>query len=283
MSDINQKTVAILYIATGRYTVFWKYFYESAEKYLLNNCLKHYFVFTDNSEDIAGKSRGNVTCIQQNKLGWPFDTLMRFDIFLSIKDQLEAFDYIFFFNGNSEIVSEITSDDLLPLTEDQKLVFAHQPHMFHLSKRKFTYDRNPESSAYIPNGQGQYYFMGGINGGDTSAYLEMCEKLNQNIKSDLEKDVIALWHDESHLNKYALNRDDVKILPPLFSRGEYEYWKKTSKVVFLDKSHYRFGGHAYLRGESEHKISQVEWENANTKQSKFYKVRFKQFIKSLLL
>lgn len=45
--------------------------------------------------------------------------------------------------------------------------------MFHLSKRKFTYDRNPESSAYIPNGQGQYYFMGGINGGETSAYLEM--------------------------------------------------------------------------------------------------------------
>ena len=89
MSDINQKTVAVLYIATGRYTVFWKYFYESAEKYLLNNCLKHYFVFTDNSEDIAGKSRGNVTCIQQNKLGWPFDTLMRFDIFLSIKGRVK--------------------------------------------------------------------------------------------------------------------------------------------------------------------------------------------------
>ena len=31
MSNINQKTVAVLYIATGRYTVFWKYFYESAE------------------------------------------------------------------------------------------------------------------------------------------------------------------------------------------------------------------------------------------------------------
>ncbi len=92
MSDINQKTVAVLYIATGRYTVFWKYFYESAEKYLLNNCLKHYSLcfYRYNSEDIAGKSRGNVTCIQQNKLGWPFDTLMRFDIFLWIKDQLRS-------------------------------------------------------------------------------------------------------------------------------------------------------------------------------------------------
>ena len=39
--------VAALYIATGRYTVFWPEFYESAEKYLLKDCEVHYFVFTD--------------------------------------------------------------------------------------------------------------------------------------------------------------------------------------------------------------------------------------------
>ena len=39
--------VAALYIATGRYTVFWPEFYESAEKYLLKDCVVHYFVFTD--------------------------------------------------------------------------------------------------------------------------------------------------------------------------------------------------------------------------------------------
>ena len=34
--------VAALYIATGRYTVFWPEFYESAEKYLLKDCEVHY-------------------------------------------------------------------------------------------------------------------------------------------------------------------------------------------------------------------------------------------------
>ena len=29
--------VAVLYIATGKYTVFWTEFYESAEKYLLKD------------------------------------------------------------------------------------------------------------------------------------------------------------------------------------------------------------------------------------------------------
>ncbi len=36
--------------------------------------------------------------------------------------------------------------------------------MFHLSKRKFTYDRNPESSAYTPNGEVDIYLWVGLMG-----------------------------------------------------------------------------------------------------------------------
>ena len=98
----NQKSkVAILYIATGRYTVFWDYFYQSAERNLLPDCDKHYFVFTDDQELLNTSDTHNVSYILQNKLGWPHDTLMRFDIFLGIKDQLETFDFIYFFNANT--------------------------------------------------------------------------------------------------------------------------------------------------------------------------------------
>ncbi len=48
--------VAVLYIATGKYTVFWPEFYESAEKYLLKDCEVHYFVFTD-ADDLTGAQR----------------------------------------------------------------------------------------------------------------------------------------------------------------------------------------------------------------------------------
>ena len=47
LSHNSKPSVAILYIATGRYTVFWDYFYQSAEKYLLPVCNKHYILFTD--------------------------------------------------------------------------------------------------------------------------------------------------------------------------------------------------------------------------------------------
>lgn len=54
--NLSSKKVAILYIATGRYTVFWDYFYQSAESNLLRECKKHYFVFTDNKELLKKKT-----------------------------------------------------------------------------------------------------------------------------------------------------------------------------------------------------------------------------------
>ena len=39
--------IAILYICTGKYVVFWKDFYQSFEKKFLKKSEVEYFVFTD--------------------------------------------------------------------------------------------------------------------------------------------------------------------------------------------------------------------------------------------
>lgn len=280
--NLSPKKVAILYIATGRYTVFWDYFYQSAESNLLRECKKHYFVFTDDKELLKKKTDQNISYISQDKLGWPYDTLMRFDIFLSIEDRLNTFDYIYFFNANTEILKPIDAQDILPIHQ-QNLVFAIQPHAFHRNKKKYTYDRNPNSTAYIAMNEGKYYFSGALNGGRAGAYLEMCRQLSRNTHIDLSNEQIALWHDESHLNKYALNRKDIKVLPPFFTRGENEIWKKKAKVIFSDKSHFRFGGHAYLRGETDVKISEKQWEVSKNAKHKGWGFRIKQRISSWFL
>ncbi len=278
-----QPSVAILYIATGRYTVFWDYFYKSAEKYLLPDCHKHYFLFTDDESliDSLNVQDNDVTAVKQEALSWPYVTLMRYNMFLNSRHLIEPFDYTFFFNGNTESLKVITQQDLLPLKPKENLTFYLQPHVFHRHRNKYPYDRNSESNAYIPYNQGKYYFAGGIVGGRTKSFLDFSNTLNQNTITDLEKDVIALWHDESHLNRFALGRTDIKILPPYFTRGEREYWKKTSKVMFSDKSHYRFGGHSYLRGETNNKITQTEWEKNNGRRKRKLKTRFRQYIASL--
>ncbi len=128
---------------------------------------------------------------------------------------------------------KILKKRLLPLHSDENLVLTHRPHVFHKNKKQFTYDRNPLSNAYIPLSQGRYYFTGALNGGKSVNFLEMCEHLNRNTKEDLDQNIIALWHDESHLNKYVLDRTDVKILPPYFTRGEKNIGRKRQKSCFL--------------------------------------------------
>lgn len=77
----------------------------------------------------------------------------------------------------------------------------------------------------------------------------MCEQLLSNILKDKENGIIALWHDESHLNHYMLDRVDLKILGVEF--GVPEGWSiqsNTIKIIIQDKSHPRFGrGVKYLR------------------------------------
>lgn len=283
MTDKNKKpSVAILYIATGRYTIFWEYFYKSSEQYLLPDCDKHYILFTDNAELLGQQSiYTNVTIVKQEALEWPYITLMRYEIFLSIRHLLHYPDFTFFFNGNTEFLSHIYQEDLLPQELRENLTFYLQPHIFHRNRQKYPYDRNPKSRAYIANDQGQYYFAGGIVGGRTKFFLKMCEVLNDNTTIDLQNGIIALWHDESHLNRFALDRQDIKVLPPYFTRGENEYWKKKSKLMFSDKTHYRFGGHAYLRGETNNKITKSDWEKDNVNPRRRLTFRFKQYYKSL--
>ena len=98
-------------------------------------------------------------------------------------------------------------------------------------------------------GGGVSYVQGAFNGGRSNEYLNLCEELSKNIHIDLDKNVIALWHDESQLNKYIINRK-YKILPCNYlypdgwSLGEY---KDDIKILIRDKAKKQYGGHEYLR------------------------------------
>ena len=147
--------VAALYIATGRYTVFWPEFYESAEKYLLKDCEVHYFVFTD-AATLPGDDNPRVHICAQEAYSWPFATLRRFEIFLKQEQALKAFDYIFFFNANAEFMQPVTREMLLPRAEKgEHLLVVQHPSFYAKPNYEFTYDRNPRSTACIPYGLGK--------------------------------------------------------------------------------------------------------------------------------
>lgn len=238
--------VAILYICTGKYDIFWEDFYKTSEKYFLNNSKKQYFVFTD-VEYIYNEEDKNIHKIYQESLGWPYNTLMRFNMFKKIEDRLKEFDYIFFLNANMLFVQTV-GEEILPIEED--LLVVKHPGFYDKSSSDFTYDRNVNSLAYIPYGEGEYYIAGGFNGGKSSQFIKLINELDENIQNDLDNDVIALWHDESHINKYILDKN-YKILDPGYIYPEGWNLPFEKKIIVRDKN--KWGGHAGLRGIEESK------------------------------
>ena len=239
--------IAILYIATGKYIVFWDEFFSSSEQYFLPKVEKHYFVFTD-STNLSSLKGDNIHLITHQQLGWPYDTLLRFETFLKAKEQLQSFDFIFFFNANMKFVSEVMSDEFLPdCRNDDGLLATLHPGYYNLERKVFPYENSqPKSLAYIPNTKGKKYFMGGLNGGVASAYLELIETLCINTQKDLQNGIIAKWHDESHLNNYLLDKNP-KILSPSYGYPEGAKLPFEKKIIIRDKN--KYGGHSFLRNQ----------------------------------
>lgn len=252
--------IAILYICTGKYNQFFEGFYQSAEKYLLKDiAMKDYYVFTD---DMNLCSKPNVFLNFKKCEGFPWDSLYRFRTFLTIKDKLIGYEYIYFFNSNALFLQDI-DESILP-DNGCELVNGVWPihRRICTSYHYYPYERNKKSLAYVAPFHKPYtYYMGGIHGGTANAFLEMSEVLNRNIQIDLENGIVAKVHDQSHINKYLRShsckplgkeycspeewvsgfepkmifRDKVKIDPITFSKGrDKSIWGKIKELINLN-------------------------------------------------
>ena len=209
-----QKSIGILYICTGAYKVFWKEFYQTFEENFLPHTSKRYFIFSDSEELYCSKEQ-NIKIFKIEHQPWPLITLLRFHTFLKAEDDLKNCDYLMFANANIVCNEIITEEEFLPRDEKgEKLFVVNHPGYYDKGKISFPYDRNPKSLAYIPWNCGEHYVLGGMFGGTSADFLELSKLLKHNIEEDLKKNIIATWHDESHLNRYIMQRDDVRILPP---------------------------------------------------------------------
>jgi len=242
------KTIGIFYICTGRYNIFWEGFFESSEKFFLakSGYDKHYFVFTDAST-LPYEDNHRVRKIYQEQLEWPHITLSRFKIFQKALPELSNVHYIYFFNANMVFVNHVGTE-ILPEMR-QEYTFLLHPYFIDKPVEEYPYERNPRSLAYIPKEIGKYYFQGALNGGIAKSYLNMVNELRRRVDEDMTNDVMAVWHDESHLNKYAVEHEaEIKPLSPAYGYPEGWNLPFDKRIISLDKG--KYGGHAFLRNQN---------------------------------
>lgn len=91
-----------------------------------------------------------------------------------------------------------------------------------------TYEENIASTAYVAPGEGIMYFGGGFWGFVEKEFWRMVETLRAAIQSDEKRGVLAIWHDESHLNRYLIDNPPTKILTPSyhFPQNHHHIWGK---------------------------------------------------------
>jgi hypothetical protein len=235
--------IGILYIGIGRYSIFWRDFFSSAEKFLCANHRKFYFVFTDDSK-LLNSQVENVQFIEQKDLGWPGNVLFRYHFFKNVEEKLQGMDFLLFFNGNYLFVKPISLKELLPDKNGDYWVTL----VWHTNMEKeitqYTYERNPESKAFIPYGEGKYYFQSGFYGSDKEHFFDLINTCDQWTKEDMEKNIIPVWHDESYFNRYMLDKNP-KILGTEYGKPVQWKYPFSPKAILRNKN--KTFGKRYLK------------------------------------
>lgn len=219
--------VGLLIISTNKYISFLNDLLVSADKYFLPDQNVEYFVFTDH-ETINIESKRKINLIQTNHKPWPWMTLGRYAIFSNNAECFVNMDYLFYCDADMKFCDTV-GDEIF-----SNRVATQHPGYY---ATRGTPETNPASLACVLPFEQMQYFAGGFNGGTKTEYLKMAQKLSENIQIDYNKNIIAVWHDESHMNRYFIDNPPTKILDPGYCYGESLKPPFVPKLIALDKNH----------------------------------------------
>ena len=224
--------ILILTIATNKYIQFVERLYDNIEENFLNGHDIQGLLFTEHDVETSD----NIKVSQIEHEDWPMPTLKRYNYFIKEKEFISQFDYCYYFDVDMGIVGKV-GDEILG-----DLVATMHPYQSFYPKEQRTYDRNPQSHAYVPQGkEGELYYAGGFNGGSTEKFLEMSKVIAERVTDDLQRGVIALWHDESQMNRYLIDNPPTLSLTPSYCFAEEQMqnpdYPYEPKIIALKKDH----------------------------------------------
>ncbi|XP_061650801.1 globoside alpha-1,3-N-acetylgalactosaminyltransferase 1-like isoform X2 [Phyllopteryx taeniolatus] len=190
--------VAVVIFAVGKYTLFLEAFLESAEKYFLVDFKVTYYVFTDNKQKVP-----------------------------QIRNEA---DYLFMMDIDSVFHNRFGAESLSRLS-----AVLHRSYYKNTHRDTFPYERRPQSTAYIPAGEGDYYYTAAVWGGYLEDMYKLVKHCYAQAEEDSKKNIEAVWQEESHLNKYLLYNKPTKVLSPEYLWSDYDQVPADIKVVRISQ------------------------------------------------
>lgn len=212
--------VAIIVVATGAYTKFFKKLHTSIRQHFLPGYKKTFLLFTD----LKGPWPEDVKVQPALQLPWPLPSLLRFDRFLEL--DLAGYDLAYYFDADQEVVNPILHNEVVPVKG--QLVAVTHPANDRLKHELF--ETNPESTAYCnPRLLGTYYHAN-FFGGHIQDFMAMAKDCAGLVAKDLAGLRIARWFDESYLNRYLASHPP-KVLPCTYGFPSFEPVEMPDKKI----------------------------------------------------
>lgn len=219
-------------VATNKYHRFLPTLVASASEHFFPDDLVTIHVFADQDPDVAFERHTlSLTHHPIPSWGFPQATLYRYRFMVEYERSLLNEDLLWYCDADMQFVAPV-ADEIVP-TEREGIALVRHPGFW---QGGGSWETNPSSCAYLPPHMRRAYYAGGFWGGRRDAVLALARDLDHDVAVDEMNGVMAVWHDESHLNRYATVRSP-KVLPPSYVYPESWDLPFPRILLALDKDH----------------------------------------------
>ena len=261
--------LSIVTVATGKYLKYWIKLAESVCKYSGYDVNLNYHIFTDRvneAMDFADTNNLNIVVHKIDSQDWLSGTLMRYKHYRKYFELITG-DVILHLDADMIVVDNFIDDLFHTITNNSDRInliyhpgFWRQkkfylPYLFNhetyrreiivlwkymLGKSLGSWETRFDSSAYTPEDLQNAYFCGAVWFGKREVVYKFISEVDELIIEDQKNGIIAVWHDESYLNKWAANNMHSGITPKYcFLLGKAHLSKVKPLIVAVDKEENR--------------------------------------------
>jgi hypothetical protein len=193
----NVRKIGIAIVATNAYFVLGVRLIKKFTQFYGGNDDITFYFFSDDDPRPYVRKGTKVKYTEETHSSWLDATNSKFKNILTLEN--EDLDYIFFMDADTSVDRTFTLDGVLGDLVGAEH-FGNNAWMKHVK----TYDRNPQSKAYISEDTEleQVYFHGAFFGGRKDKLIDFCKILRQWQVVDKEIPYEPIFNDESYINAY---------------------------------------------------------------------------------
>jgi hypothetical protein len=189
----------------------------------------------------------------EGREGWPAATMQRYHVIVEEANRFADASHVFHVDADMLFVAPVGREIL-----GSRVATTHPGYV----GRRGTYEERPESAAYVAPHEGRIYYCGGFVGGERGQFLRLAEAIRDGVDEDARKGIVALWHDESHLNRYFVHHAPDLTLSPsyCYPANDRQYVRRIwperyePRLVALDKPRMLQLGHRLARLRRKPKV-----------------------------